>query len=112
MAGNADLHRERQPAIKVHGFHGKSLRTISLDHIVFELKILLLILSLEKLLFSSLKYFIVDFNPILSRASILYALFSLFFQTSLKIIATIFLEEFQSQPLWKISTFEAYTRGV
>lgn len=24
VAGNADLHRERQPAIKVHGFHGES----------------------------------------------------------------------------------------
>jgi len=26
VAGNADLHRERQPAIKVHGFHGESRR--------------------------------------------------------------------------------------
>ena len=24
VAGNADLHRERQRAIKVHGFHGES----------------------------------------------------------------------------------------
>lgn len=26
VAENADLHRERQPAIKVHGFHGESRR--------------------------------------------------------------------------------------
>lgn len=35
MAGKADLHLERQPVIKVHGFHGESLNYFNILNLLY-----------------------------------------------------------------------------